>query len=109
MVGAYYFIFRKKQKKTESTSSENSDVSGDKKPYVFARPQRYIINVIQDEKNIDEKKYYDIIINMTDLIKQLEQKDIPKEIKLEKVFFKDINFKEYKKNSFKQNETIIST
>lgn len=96
----YYLHFRKKAKKVDSTSSKNSDVSDDEKPYVLAMPKRYIVNVIKDVKEIDIKQQTDIAINISELLEMLNQKNNPKEIKPAKVFFKDMKFNELKK-SFK--------
>ena len=94
---ASYFLFRKKQNKIESISSNNIEVAKDEKINIIAMPRNYIINVVQSEKEVDTTKYTDIVVNISDLVKKLNEKDSPQEIELVKVFFKDVKMNEFKK------------
>lgn len=93
----YLFLFRKKQIKIEITSSNIIEKPKDEKIDIIAMPRNYIINVVQSEKEVDTTKYTDIVVNISDLVKKLNEKGSPQENELEKVFFKDVKLNEFKK------------
>lgn len=60
---------------------------------IIASAQKYTINIIEDDTNIDYSEFADITFNLSDLVRQDMQPIKPTIGELpEKILFKDINF-----------------
>jgi len=63
---------------------------------IIAMPRNYVINIVQDEKEIDTSQFADMVVNISDYIMHKSESENPKEKVLKKAFLKDINFSHYK-------------
>lgn len=95
LLAMYHFFNKKNDKSKNKTDQVLTEISG--KINIIAMPRNYIINLVQDDKQIDTTQFADLVVNISDYIRTKEEKENPNEPNLKKIFLKDINFAQLKK------------
>lgn len=87
LTGIYFIL---KYKKTEQPTTFHTAPN----PDVIAIPRNYVINVIENTDNIDYRKYADVTLNISDILKTNELKTTEK-LKPLKISYENTDFSEY--------------
>lgn len=91
-----YFIFLFSKNKEDRSTTKVLNEINDLKIDIIAIPKNYIINIVQDEKVVDTAQYADMVLNISDYIRNKSEKDKTTDKAPQKVFLKDVDFTEYK-------------